>query len=256
MSAGVSLLVLIASLAAAIVPTGLYVLAVWWLDRYEKEPLHLLAAAFIWGALPAIVVALILELVTDASIASIVTLSQGTSDVLNASVVAPVVEEVVKAGAVLGIIVLFPTEFDGVLDGIIYGSVVGIGFAMTENLLYFVSAWSEGGFESWSVVVLGRALVFGFSHAMFTAFTGIGLGMAYSRRRTALRLAFAAAGLGAAVVAHVLHNLFLSAGGLCFVSLLADWLGLLVVGAVAAAAWRRERRWIYEELAHEVSLGP
>jgi protease PrsW len=256
----VSLLVLLASASAAIVPTGLYVLVVWWLDRYEKEPLRLLAAAFVWGALPAVVLAVAVEMITGASIASLVTLSQGASEVLNAdvvlsAVVAPVVEEVVKGGALLGIMVLFPSEFDGLLDGIIYGSIVGLGFAMTENLFYFVSAWSEGGLESWSVVVLGRALAFGFSHAMFTALTGIGLGLARGRRQASARWGLAAAGLGAAIVAHLLHNLFLAAGGLCIASLLADWLGLLLVGAIAALAWRQERRWIREELAEEVRLG-
>lgn len=260
MPAVVSLLVLLASIAAAVVPTGLYVLIVWWLDRHEKEPLHLLAAAFIWGAIPAVIVAVTVEAITDASIASIITLSQGTSEVLNASVVAPVVEEVVKAGALLGIMALFPSEFDGLLDGIIYGSIVGLGFAMTENLFYFLGAWSRGGLESWSVVVLGRAVAFGFSHAMFTSLTGIGLGLARGRRRTTTRRAYAAAGigaagLGAAIVAHLLHNLFLSADGLCFASLLADWLGLLLVGAIAVLAWRQERRWIREELAEEVRLG-
>lgn len=255
MPALIGVLVLLASMAAAAVPTTLYVLAVWWLDRYEKEPLRLLAAAFLWGALPAVIVAVTLEIVTGASLASIVTLSQGATDVLSASVIAPLVEEAVKAGALLGIMAFFPSEFDGVLDGIIYGSIVGLGFAMTENLLYYLSAWSEGGFGSWSVVVLGRALVFGFSHAMFTSFTGIGLGMARGQRGAPARWGYGLIGLGGAIGTHLLHNLFLSAGGLCLASLLADWLGLLVVGAVAASAWRQERRWIREELAEEVRLG-
>lgn len=255
MSALVSLLVLLASVAAAVVPTGLYVLIVWWLDRYEKEPLRLLAAAFIWGALPAVVVAVLVELITGASIAAVVPLSQGTSEILSASVIAPVVEEAVKAGALLGIMAFFPSEFDGLLDGIIYGSIVGLGFAMTENLFYFVSAWSEGGLESWSVVVLGRALAFGFSHAMFTSFTGIGLGLARVQRSGPARWAYACTGLSVATMAHLLHNLFLSAGGLCLASLVADWLGLLLVGAVAVLARRQEKRWIREELAEEVRLG-
>ncbi len=255
MPALVGLLVLLASIAAAVVPTALYVLAVWWLDRYEKEPLRLLAAAFVWGALPAVIAAVVLEMLTGASIASVVTLSQGLSDLLDASLIAPVVEEAVKAGAVLGVMALFPSEFDGVLDGIIYGSIVGLGFAMTENLLYYLSAWGEGGLEAWSVVVAGRALVFGFSHAMFTAFTGIGLGMARGQRHAPARWGYALAGLAAAVGTHLLHNLFLSAGGLCFASLAADWLGLLVVGAIAVLAWRQERDWIREELADEVRLG-
>jgi len=251
----VSLLVLVASASAAIVPTGLYVLLVWWLDRYEKEPLRLLAAAFVWSALPAVLLAVAVETITGASIASLVTMSQGTTEVLSASMIAPIVEETIKGGALLGIMALFPSEFDGLLDGIIYGSIVGLGFAMTENLFYFVSAWSEGGLGSWGIVVLGRALAFGFSHAMFTCLTGIGLGVGRTQRRVSVRWSLAAGGLGAAIAAHLLHNLFLAAGGLCIVSLLTDWVGLLLVGVVAALAWRQERQWIRDELADEVRLG-
>jgi len=248
-------LMLLASVSAAVIPTALYVLIVWWLDRYEKEPLRLLAAAFIWGALPAVVLAVAAETVTSASVAAMVSLSQGASEVVDASIIAPVVEEVVKGGALVAIMLLFPSEFDGLLDGIIYGSIVGLGFAMTENLFYYVGAWSEGGLDSWSIVVLGRAVAFGFSHAMFTSFTGIALGVARGRAHAAARWGLAAAGLGAAILAHLLHNLFLSTGELCFASLLTDWLGLLLVGAIAVLAWRQERRWIREELAAEVQLG-
>ena len=31
-------------------------------------------------------------------------------------------------------------EFDGVVDGIVYASMAGLGFAMTENILYYGNA--------------------------------------------------------------------------------------------------------------------
>ena len=46
-----SLAGILVSLVASVVPTILYVLVIWRIDRYEKEPLKLLAAAFLWGAL-------------------------------------------------------------------------------------------------------------------------------------------------------------------------------------------------------------
>ena len=51
------------SLAAAIIPTVIYVLIFYWADRYEREPLWLTAVAFIWGAVPAIIVSIIGEFV-------------------------------------------------------------------------------------------------------------------------------------------------------------------------------------------------
>ena len=47
------MLVLIVAVLGALIPTIIYVLFIWWLDRYEKEPLWLLALAFLWGAIPA-----------------------------------------------------------------------------------------------------------------------------------------------------------------------------------------------------------
>ena len=47
------------SLAAAVVPAAVYSLVVWWGDRYEKEPLGLLAITFVWGAIPAILISLL-----------------------------------------------------------------------------------------------------------------------------------------------------------------------------------------------------
>ena len=55
----------IASLLFAVIPTLCYVAIVWWCDRYEKEPFWLLAAAFLWGAVPAILLAIGGEVILD-----------------------------------------------------------------------------------------------------------------------------------------------------------------------------------------------
>jgi len=247
-----TLLILVASLLAAVLPTSLYVLIVWWFDRHEKEPLQLLAAAFLWGAVPAVLLAVGIELASDAPVTAF---SGSYGEIVGASVVAPVVEEAIKASALVAIIVLVPGEFDGVLDGVIYGSIVGLGFAMTENVIYYVSAWGEGGVWSWSAIVMGRALVFGFTHAMFTSLTGIGLGLARGHTQPGVRWLYAAGGLVAAILAHLFHNLFLAAGEFCILSLLTDWLGLFLVVAIAVMARRHEQQWIRAELAEEVRLG-
>src|SRR5258706_13058636 len=52
----------ITAILAAALPTAVYSLLLWWLDRYEKEPLPLILAAFLWGALPAFALAGLLEL--------------------------------------------------------------------------------------------------------------------------------------------------------------------------------------------------
>lgn len=57
-------------------------------------------------------------------------------------------------------------EFDGVLDGLTYGAIIGFGFAMTENFLYFIGAFSEGGFVDLTVLIFLRAVIFGLNHTL------------------------------------------------------------------------------------------
>jgi RsiW-degrading membrane proteinase PrsW (M82 family) len=240
------------SVAMGIVSAAGYVWLIWRLDRYEKEPVHWLAIAFFWGAVPAIAISAVVEIAFDTPIRS---LSGGYSDLVSASFVAPPVEEFFKAIALWVVFTRARNEFDGVLDGIVYGAMIGFGFAMSENIVYFLGASALNDVGAWSTIVFGRTIAFGFNHAMFTSFTGIGLGLARYARSTRRRLALMGAGVLAAITAHLLHNLFLHIGDLCLLSFVADWLGVLGVLAIVMLAWSRERAWIRRELADEVQAG-
>jgi RsiW-degrading membrane proteinase PrsW (M82 family) len=61
MSPTTLILGLFLSLLVAGLPTVFWAALVWWCDRYEREPIRLVTAAFLWGALPAVVLALALE---------------------------------------------------------------------------------------------------------------------------------------------------------------------------------------------------
>ena len=178
------------------------------------------------------------------------------ANVLEASAMAPIVEEVAKGMAILGVFLLFRREFDDLLDGVVYGALVGIGFGMTENLLYFVSSFLEGGWTDLGVVIFLRAVVFGLNHAFFTAFTGVGLGLARLARRRWQRWLAPLLGLGAAIAFHSLHNLGVTLAEVSLagflMSLLTDSGGLLVVLVIVLVGWRQERRWLQEELKEEV----
>jgi RsiW-degrading membrane proteinase PrsW (M82 family) len=243
---------LLGSVAAGVIPTLLYVLVIWRIDRYEKEPLGLLTAAFMWGAAPAILVSAVAELALDSSLAL---LSPGQQQLVSASLVAPPIEEITKGLALWGLYTLARREFDGVLDGIIYGSIVGLGFAMTENVFYFMGAWQQGGLNQWGIVVLARALAFGFNHAFFTSCTGIGFGLARYRCSKFEGAVVVLLGLGVAIVTHLLHNFFVSAGGLCLLSFALDWSGVLILLAIVALAWSRERTILTTQLPEEVTSG-
>ncbi len=246
---------IVASLLAAVIPTVAYVLIIWWCDRYEKEPMFLLAAAFIWGAIPAILLSLVVEVALDVPL---VDYSEMSRQLASASVVAPIVEELAKAIALYFIYRRFRDEFDGVLDGIIYGALVGFGFAMTENFLYLVNTATSEGWESFGILALLRTIVFGLNHAFYTAFTGAGLGYARNARNPLAKVAVPVLGLLIGMGFHSVHNLGATLSGEMLaaigISLIADAGGVLVVVAILALALRQERRWIAEELRPEIGI--
>lgn len=251
------LLGFVLSILIGLTTTALYVALVWWLDRYEKEPLSLAAIAFLWGAIPAILVSLIAELLLDVPL---VALGEGLAyQVVSSSLIAPAIEEVVKAVALLGLFFFWRHEFDNVLDGIIYGALVGFGFATTENLFYSLASLGEGGWGNWSVVVFMRTVLFGLNHSFFTALTGIGFGYARLARERWKHWLAPLAGLGAAITCHAVHNLGASLAEVgCLIilfSLVADWGGVLVVAVIALVAARQEQRCIAAELCEEVTRG-
>lgn len=245
---------LLLSVAAAVVPTTFYVAVAWWLDRYEKEPWWLLALTFLWGAVPAIVLALIVEVILDVPIRVLVT-GEGAA-VIAAAVGAPIVEELFKAVPLVLIFALHPREFDGLMDGLLYGALVGLGFAMTENVFYYLGAFADGGFGDWALVVFLRAVVFGLNHALFSSMFGLGLGLARYAGRPAVRLLAPLGGLTLAIVLHAIHNFFVSTGtSLFLVSIGSDWFGVLLWLALVYLAGRQEAEWIEMELADEVRDG-
>ena len=86
----------ILSVLATLVPSLIAIVILWWLDRYEKEPLWLLSIIFFWGAIPTVIMALIAQIVLDVP----VSLLFGKSilySLTNLSVIAPLTEETFKS---------------------------------------------------------------------------------------------------------------------------------------------------------------
>lgn len=244
------------SLLAAVIPTVLYVALIWWTDRYEKEPVWLLAAAFIWGALPAVVLAVVGESILEPT-PELVGTALGRR-LVSATVVAPVVEEIAKGAAILFIFWRFREEFDGVLDGIIYGALVGFGFAMTENVFYLSAQLEYSGWVGFGILTFLRTILFGFNHAFFSAFIGAGLGYARGGSRKGARWTAPFVGLLFAIGFHALHNFGATVGGGDIVGIAAsavlDGGGLLLIVIILFLAVRQERAWIREELQAEVGI--
>ncbi|MDQ1625696.1 MAG: protease PrsW [Actinomycetota bacterium] len=196
------------------------VLAVFrWVDRYEPEPRGLLAFAFFWGATVAALVAAVLNTATTMVLA-------GTGDApshmtTTAVFVAPWVEEGAKGAAVLAVFLFRRREFDGIVDGIVIAGLTGVGFAFTENILYFGRAFLagssdlglSGGLFAAGLTFLLRGVLSPFAHPLFTVMTGIGFGVTVRTSNRALRFFAPVIGYLTAVLLHGLWN-YSAVGGL------------------------------------------
>ncbi|WP_203582226.1 PrsW family intramembrane metalloprotease [Microbacterium hibisci] len=161
----------------ALVPLAGVLLAVRIVDRWEPEPRGLLVLAVAWGAIAAVGIALGVDLLLSMVLGP----ATGVREVLQAVVQAPVVEEFAKG---LGVFLIFATArraFDGPVDGIVYGALVGAGFAFTENIQYFAVSFIEGGAAETTGTFFLRGILSPFAHVMFTAVTGFALGLAARR---------------------------------------------------------------------------
>jgi RsiW-degrading membrane proteinase PrsW (M82 family) len=230
-------------------PMLLYALLLWRLDRYEKEPLLLLGFAFLWGALPSIILSLILELIFNVPITALSS-NALTYELLGTALAAPVIEEATKALGLLGLLLTMPREFDSPLDGLIYGGMVGFGFAAVENFLYLMTAFSSGGVGGAVGLAFLRAGIFGLNHAMYTAFTGLGLALVTEMvTRRLAQIAFPLLGLVLAIGAHAYHNTFATfwgyteGDGSLIAAIFGDWLGVLfLLGVALWSQWLERKR--------------
>ena len=244
------------SVIAGLIPAVLYVGFVIWLDRYEKEPWWLMLLSFLWGAIPAVLAALVAQILLEIPTTWVLDQATLAYEIVGASMWAPVTEELAKGMGVILILLLARQEIDSVLDGIVYGALAGLGFAFTENVLYFVAAVAEDGWGAWAVIVLMRTIPFGLNHALFTGLTGAGVATVRLGRTPLIRIVSLPAGLVAGMGIHSLHNLGASLAGescapICL-SFLFDWGGVLLLGVLVGLVWRQEKTWILANLPGEV----
>lgn len=229
---------------------------IYWLDRYEKEPKLLLGGVFGWGAIVAVMGALVLQIVLGQSVL-LLTGSEAVEEAVSSSLFAPVTEEILKGLAVLLVFLLVRHEFDSVLDGIVYACIVALGFAATEDMLYYFSAYSEGGLGGMAALVFLRFIVFGWQHAFFTSFTGIGLAVSRMSLNPLVKVGAPLLGLSVAIFTHSLHNsllTFISGFAGMAVAMLVAWTGWLAMFIFIIYLIYREKTWLAEYLREEVEL--
>lgn len=240
------------------VPMFLFAVLVNWLDRYEKEPKILLGAAFGWGVLIAGGGAFILNTAFGVGLYAL-TGSQSIAEFGTSSISAPIVEEALKGLAVVIVFLLFRSEFDSVMDGIVYAAITAMGFAAIENVLYiYRNGFVEGGWEGFWLLVFIRVVMVGWMHPFFTAFTGIGLAISRTSSNTAIKFLAVPIGFSAAVFTHAFHNTFsgLIGGFGGFVAgMLVDYLGYALMLGFILWMIVHERNILKRHLPEEVEKG-
>jgi protease PrsW len=220
---------LIATLLAA-VSFPVMILVCFWLDRYEPEPARYRLAALGWGAVAAVVFSFLGE--------QLVFGLSGTNEFINVAIAAPVVEELGKGLFLVAVVIFRRAELHGPLDGIIYGALVGIGFAFVEDIVYYLQSLQSGQLGATFFL---RGIMGPFAHPLFAAATGLGIGIAVATRSRAVRFLALILGFLAAVVMHGIWNgsTFWGGSGFLF-AYSAIFLPLLIV-VLAVAVWARSR---------------
>ena len=198
----------------AFVPSMLYILPLMWLDRYDPEPSWLLALAFAWGALVAVIVSFVVNTVFS-TVVYVGTRSEGLAGIAGAVISAPLIEEGSKGIGLVILLIFFRRYFDDILDGIVFAGVIALGFATVENVLYYGnglnSAIGSYGFSSkalmsFLVLFTLRGIFSPFAHATFTSMTGIGCGIARESHNGFVRFIMPVLGYILAVTLHAVWN--------------------------------------------------
>ena len=164
---------LMAALTIPLIPAISINLLVNFIDRYEREPWFLRLAAFLWGAIIAIPPALLIEQNIDTFLQNV--LGPDVSPVMRAAfqgLNAGITEETIKGLGLLLLFFVLRDEFDNVTDGIVYGALIGAGFAMVENFVYF-AVHSK---DFLLFLIVGRVVLGWLCHSTFTVCFGAALG--------------------------------------------------------------------------------
>ena len=177
--ADLTLSILIIILLAAFAPSLILMLVVKNTEKRGREPTGRTFSAFLRGATLSIFLAIIIEMILIylifgldvARISDLLGKNPGLDTLILACVIAPFAEEFTKALGMLP----FTRRSRELEDGIVYGAVVGLGFAATENLLYETSAWIEGGVSVLVGTIIIRTVSSALLHASASAVTGYGL---------------------------------------------------------------------------------
>lgn len=234
---------------AALIPMIIYLVIIWRFDRYDREPFKLLFQNYLWGAIGAIVLALIGSVIFS-SVLSIFIHDNNIIDKLSAVAVAPFVEEITKG--IFLFITVSSIKFDNLTDGIVYGGAIGLGFGMTENFFYFISYTDS--ISNWIAMIVIRNLFSGVMHCVSTGTFGAFVAVAKFKSGIA-KIILPAMGLLIAMSIHAIWNASVSFESTAAIGFIFLFVTVIIFMFTFSLSVKKEKKIIYSQLFSEVSSG-
>jgi RsiW-degrading membrane proteinase PrsW (M82 family) len=225
------------------------------LDLYEREPRSLVVGAFLWGG----VIALVFSSIGNVVWAEVISQVAGPEFAAQwgAALTAPVIEEIYKYLGLVVIYLIARREIDDLMDGVVFGAMIGLGFSVFEDVYYFMDTFggSVGGvLEGFWVRVIVSGL---YGHVLYTAIAGVGFAYFVVHRGDepfGKRLLVASSLLLTAIAAHFFWNSpwFWSELPIIVATTIKGVPFLIFLALALQFAWRREHRWLGIALEREV----
>jgi RsiW-degrading membrane proteinase PrsW (M82 family) len=243
-----------------------------YLDRRDPEPWWTGTLAYFWGAVVATGLGLLIRTEWMGRVSETFDETAGMFDTselgvqivdpsvifswLDTALLAPVVEEGIKAVALLIVVALLPSLINGVRDGVVYGALVGLGFAVAETAMYVGNTYLDAGFAPFMGQLVPRFVFGGINgHAIYSALFGAGIGMAIEieKGRWVRQTLLIVGGFLLAVSAHAMSNGFGPTALVMLTSIFSIDPGLLTIGELwwlSAGKVLMTTGWAYVVLAY------
>jgi protease PrsW len=225
------------------------------LDLYEREPKSLVIGAFLWGG----VIALVFSSIGNVVWAEVIAQVAGPEFAAqwSAALTAPVIEEVYKYLGLVVIYLIARREIDDLMDGVVFGAMIGLGFSVFEDVYYFMDTFGgsvSGVLEGFWVRVIASGL---YGHVLYTAIAGVGFAYFVTHRddeRFARRVLVAGGLLLTAIAAHFFWNSpwFWAELPILAATTIKGLPFFIFLALAVRFARRREHRWLGLALEREV----
>jgi protease PrsW len=237
----------------------LYTVPMWWFithtDRFDREPAKVAVVGFLWGGLVATwVMAGPANVAVLSLYAKLISVDFATS--WGPAFTAPITEETSKFAGLIILVLLARNYIRSTYDGMILGAFVGLGFQVFENVQYIVNGiganFNQNPVQDGMKVFGMRTLTGFYTHAVYTAIAGAGLGYFLSRKDKSKAHRWMVM-IGLLILAMIVHGLLDASVAVAALAVLAGIASILAIILVWRFADRGERAWIAVIMADEVT---